>query len=160
MHLLNGELTQLPTLHTVGQCLFFFKDPKQDSMKIIMERFHQKLMEVMLVIRLTYAGNKLVELMHLNARVAKPNLSSSSKKESSFFLAKERRQFVYRIEIFWSSSMLFCYENCSKQLWKFSKKTHIKPSKTAGKPSESQYLFKFYKKENSPDQIQLCTGTT
>ena len=68
---------------------FFFKDPKQDSMKIIMERFHQKLMEVMLFIKLTYAGNKLVELMHLNARVAKPNLSSSSRKENSFFFAKE-----------------------------------------------------------------------
>ena len=55
------------------------------TQRILMERFHQKLMEVMLVIRLTYAGNKLVELMHLNARVAKPNLSSSSKKENSFF---------------------------------------------------------------------------
>ena len=61
-----------------------------------MERFHQKLMEVMLVIKLTYAGNKLVELMHLNARVAKPNLSSS-KKENSFFLAKEKRHFVLNL---------------------------------------------------------------
>ena len=37
----------------VPACLvFFFKDPKQYSMKIIMEWFHQKLMEVMLAIRL------------------------------------------------------------------------------------------------------------
>ena len=73
-----------PYPKTDGTCLlslFFFKDPKQYSMKIIMERFHQKLMEVMLVIKLTYAGNKLVELMHLNARVAKPNLSSSKKRK-------------------------------------------------------------------------------
>ena len=53
-------------------------------------------MEVMLGIKLTYAGNKLVELMHLNARVAKPNLSSC-KKETSFFLAKERRHFVIKL---------------------------------------------------------------
>ena len=62
-----------------------------------MERVNQKLIEVMLEIRLTYAGNKLVELMHLNARVAKPNLSSSSKKENSFFLAKERCHFVLNL---------------------------------------------------------------
>ena len=53
-------------------------------------------MEVMLGIKLTYAGNKLVELMHLNARVAKLNLSSS-KKENSFFLAKDRRYFVINL---------------------------------------------------------------
>ena len=48
-------------------------------------------------------GNKLVELMHLNARVAKPNLSSSKKRK--LFLFSERKtpfcrkidvQFVYK----------------------------------------------------------------
>ena len=68
------------------------------------------LMEVMLVIRLTYGGNKLVNLMHLNARVAKLNLSSpTKKKENSLFLAKERRHFVVKL-MYNSSTNLTIYK--------------------------------------------------